>query len=586
VLASALLAGMAGALFLFAGHRDSAPVPSPTLRAMGTFHNPDHFADYLMLAFPFALAGGLSPHSFIRREWREPFAVFAALTAVVCLVGLMVSLSRGAWLAGLIGSAVFMFAGARRQAADQGERSRGRLMRYGALGGGLLFLLALAVAGTPATARIGTRLGETRHDTSMLDRFAVWRDSMTMVRDFPALGVGLGCWPEIFSRYDRAPWDPDLFWGETHNDYLQLLAEAGSIGLVLAGWILLSQGRALARARRTVSSRRLALVAAAIAAAAGAAVHELSDFSLQVPANALLLMVILGLAHRQAAHSQVHWWKAAPVGGGRVYAMGGAAAAAVLALFLIRWAARHDRLPYPDNLDAQMDAAQELDAPRAAARVTDLIRAYPAHAELHLTLAQLLLSQRLTDRARGELEIARWLQPANPQARDALAQVLFQSGDRREYLREITASVERSPRPSTHDYLEESAIPKLDAAEVDAVERGYRGALWNPDAVFGLGYFFKSLGRFSERGALYESAARRETGPARRWDYLLKAGESYIHAGNTTGAVNVLHQAAALRPESARPYRMLAMLYSAQRIYPRQHARSTMGSRRAPIPWN
>ena len=374
VLSSALLAGIAGAIFLFAGHRDASPAVAMAMRARGTFHNPDHFADYLMLAFPFALAGALSPSSFIRREWREPFAVFAAMAAVVCLVGLMISLSRSAWLAGLLGSAAFLFAASRRRPQVEDGRGGGqvRLMRYGALAGCLLFVLALAVAGTPATKRIGARLDETAHnDTSMLQRVAVWRDSLAMVRDFPLFGVGLGGWPEIFTRYDLAPWDPDLFWGETHNDYLQLLEEAGVIGLVLAGWVLVSQARELIGARRKVSSRRLALVAAAIAAAVGAAVHEFSDFSLQVPANALLLMVILGLAHRQAADSGVQWWEGTPTGKGRLYAAVGATAIAALALFLMRCAWRHDRLPYPDNLNLAMDAS--LDAGTAQAPVASAI---------------------------------------------------------------------------------------------------------------------------------------------------------------------------------------------------------------------
>src|SRR5260370_36783330 len=117
-------------------------------------------------------------------------------------------------------------------------------MLRAAVAGGLILVLAVAVVGTPATVRIGTRLGETaQHDESVLDRFAVWRDSLAMVRDFPVWGVGLGGWPELFTRYDRAPWDPDYFWRETHNDYLQILEEAGAIGFVLAAWILLSQMR-------------------------------------------------------------------------------------------------------------------------------------------------------------------------------------------------------------------------------------------------------------------------------------------------------------------------------------------------------
>jgi O-antigen ligase/Tfp pilus assembly protein PilF len=580
VLASAVMAGLAGALSLFATHRVSAgAVALATARAKGTFHNPDHFADYLMLTIPLAVVGVLSPQSFVRRQWREPFAVFAAVAAVAGLVGLLISLSRGAWLATLVALAALVLAVTRRACADQSAANAGQnharqeiarqkigrqkiMTRRAAAAASLLLLLALIVSGAPATERIGARLHETtNHDDSVTDRFAVWRDSLAIVRDFPLLGVGLGGWPEIFTRYNRSPWDAESFWRETHNDYLQLMEESGAIGFMLFLWVLLSQARALARARRIASPRQLMTVAAAGAAAAGFAAHELFDFNFQVPANALLLMVIVGLAHRQAAAGGVQWWQPARIGVRRIWGPAAGAGSAVLALLLIAYAARHDRLSYPYNLDAQMDAAQSLNTRQAAARIAMLMRAYPAHAALHLELAQYLLKQNETAAARGELETAFWLEPANPQAHDSLAQVLFEQSDSAGCRREITASVRYSPRPSTHDYLNPSAIPRLTAAELKAVEDGYQQALWNPDAVYGLAYLYNRLGRFRERGTLYAGAARLETDPATRLDYLLKGGQSYALAGDPAGAGAVLRQAAALDPTSPRPYRILAALY-------------------------
>ena len=65
-----------------------------------------------------------------------------------------------------------------------------------------------------------------------------------MIRDFPIFGVGLGAWPEIFSRYQLPPWFL-LFSDEAHNDYLQLWAESGAIGLLAGAWIALRAGRAI-----------------------------------------------------------------------------------------------------------------------------------------------------------------------------------------------------------------------------------------------------------------------------------------------------------------------------------------------------
>jgi O-antigen ligase/Tfp pilus assembly protein PilF len=564
VLVSALLAGLAGAVSLFAGHRAAADAAAMVARrAQGTFRNPDHFADYLVLAFPIAVVGVLSPRSLMGRRWAESFAVFSAMAAVVCIVGVMISLSRGAWLAGLVGSAALVFASLRREKPGAPDEGQGVMVRRAAIAGCLLFLLALIVAGAPA-GKIGERLSETaNHDESVLDRISVWRDSIGIVRDFPLLGVGLGGWPEIFSRYDSEPWDPIYFWRETHNDYLQLLEEAGIIGFLLAGWILLSQARALRRARAVVPARRLPLVAAAIAAAASFATHELLDFNFQVPANALLLVVILGLAHRQAAESGVQWWQGAPVGSQRVWRAAGAAGLIAVAIILIWFASRHDALVYPYNLDAVDDAAESMRPAQAAARFAAMVREYPAHAAAHRWLARSLLDEKQPDAAGRELRIAVWLDPADPEAHDELAEVLFQQGDRAGSLAQVTQSVARSPHPSTHAYLSEAALGTLTPPELAAVERGYRLALWNPDAVYGLGYFYDRLARFKDRGALYDSAARREADFDTRLDYLLKAGESYFAAADPSAAGPVLRQAAALCPDDPRSYRAVAAYYGA-----------------------
>jgi O-antigen ligase/Tfp pilus assembly protein PilF len=565
ILLSAVLVGLTGGCSLFAAYRSSAAAAALEMpRAHGTFHNPDHFGDYLMLTIPFAIAAVLAPEAFVRRQWREPFAVLAAVASVLGLVGLLTSLSRGAWLAALAALATLVLAISRHNGAEQPAADGRQNMRMrGAAGAGCaLLLVALLVSGGRATERIGVRLHQTgNHDESMMERFAVWRDSLGIVHDFPLLGIGLGGWPEIFARYDRSPWDPEYFWRETHNDYLQLLEETGAIGFLLFLWVTLSQARALARARRTVSGRHLIVVAAAIAAAVGFATHELVDFSFQVPANAVLLMVMLGLAHRQSVGSGVQWWQPVRSGSRRLGVFATAAGAVVVALSLIVCAGRHDRLPYPYNLDAKMDAAQSLDAARAAARITVLIRDFPAHAAFHLDLGQYLLEQNQTAAARGELETAVWLEPANPEAHDNLARVLFEQGDRAGSRREITTSVRYSPRPSTHDYLNPSAIPILTAAELKAIDDGYHLALWNPDAILGLGYFYNRLARYQERGALYSRAAEREGAATARYDYLLKAGESYSLADDTANAAAVLAQAVTLDPTGPGPYRILAALY-------------------------
>ncbi|HEY2107807.1 MAG TPA: tetratricopeptide repeat protein, partial [Candidatus Binataceae bacterium] len=261
----------------------------------------------------------------------------------------------------------------------------------------------------------------------------------------------------------------------------------------------------------------------------------------------------------------VQWWQGAPAGLQRILRSAGAFGLAALAIVLIWCASRHDRLAYPYNLDAVDDAAESMGPIQAAARFAAMVRDYPAHAKAHLWLAHSLLDEKQPDAAGRELRIAVGLDPADPDAHDTLAEVLFQHGDRAGSLEQITQSVARSPRPSTHAYMSRAALGTLTAAELAAVERGFRFALWNSDAVFGLGYFYDHLGRFKDRGTLYENAARREAEVDTRLDYLLKAGDSYFAAADPSGAGAVLHQAALLRPDDPRAYRAIAAYYGSHR---------------------
>jgi O-antigen ligase len=83
----------------------------------------------------------------------------------------------------------------------------------------------------------------------------------------------------------RVPPDlPGLNWyREAHNDYVQLLVETGLTGLLLGLWAAL---RALKAARRDPWL---------LAAVAGILLQEGLDFSLQIPAVAVLFAVLTGL---------------------------------------------------------------------------------------------------------------------------------------------------------------------------------------------------------------------------------------------------------------------------------------------------
>jgi len=126
------------------------------------------------------------------------------------------------------------------------------------------------------------------------DRDEVARYTLDMWKDYPVLGAGLGSFQVVFPRYSREATSTGLY-THAHNDYLQLAAETGVIGIALLGLMVLMSFIAALRAqylRQDPVMRGISF--AAIMGTIALMMHSAVDFSLHMPANALTFMVLLG----------------------------------------------------------------------------------------------------------------------------------------------------------------------------------------------------------------------------------------------------------------------------------------------------
>src|SRR5207245_8375177 len=87
------------------------PHPGTVAPASGPFVSPDHFGDYLALVLPLAAGGALFRSDLF--SMRRAFRVFSGVTAFLLVCALLLSLSRGAWIASVIGLAVLFALSAR-----------------------------------------------------------------------------------------------------------------------------------------------------------------------------------------------------------------------------------------------------------------------------------------------------------------------------------------------------------------------------------------------------------------------------------------------------------------------------------------
>jgi O-antigen ligase len=127
-------------------------------------------------------------------------------------------------------------------------------------------------------------------ETVYQSRGWIWRDTLAMIRGNWVTGVGLGAYYTAYPIYSER--DGTLIVRQAHNDYLQVLADCGVIGVIAAFSFIVLIFRDILRAMRHHDH-----VMAATALGCGGGlfamlVHSLFDFNLQLPSNALLFLVL------------------------------------------------------------------------------------------------------------------------------------------------------------------------------------------------------------------------------------------------------------------------------------------------------
>jgi tetratricopeptide (TPR) repeat protein len=375
----------------------------------------------------------------------------------------------------------------------------------------------------------------------------LWSDTAKMIRDFPLIGVGVGGWPEIFPHYQRPPSLNAFFFREPENDYLQLLAETGIIGLMLAGWFAWGIFVRLREGAARLSSRDWPLFAGFAGGVVASLVHELFDFSLQTPANLVIFTVLvaamLRLAMTKGTERPSHALRSVSSPSNLTFAK--AALTGLTAAVLIAVTIRQPQVGYPfDVTEPKSFAAAE------AAMVT-----HPARAATHIALAALMPTAAPPALVTQQLKAAVWFDPNDSFGRDLYARSLFLTGDKQEGLRQIALSAEHSPALDSHFYLAPAMIPWLLPDEQQAVTKGLSRAVnaGYASAAQQLARFDATLGRNRDAAAVETRAAALASDSQQKTDYLIDAGQYYAKAYDLKDARQVLVQAALIDPNDPRP---------------------------------
>lgn len=297
-----------------------APIEAPKQVSYGPFVNRNHFAGYLLMVIPMCMAlmarsykryarhlgerTGMKHHVVAMGSREGTALLYATVPVLVALGGLIASTSRGAQLAFVISMAVAALS------IRKGEVPT--------------WLLALAFTGM-TLSWFGLERLEARYMMAEADapaRTLVWKDALGRMDGRWLTGTGFNSFGAAMSHVElwalpvgASPLSQPVaelvasgsrfgeralvelngysWYAEAHNDYIQVLVETGIPGLLVALWGIAAMLRAARRDPWLVA----ALVAVLL--------HSFVDFDLQIPAVAVLFVVLAAMRPRVPRKAEV-----------------------------------------------------------------------------------------------------------------------------------------------------------------------------------------------------------------------------------------------------------------------------------------
>ncbi len=252
------------------------PLPRAATSPVGCFLNRNHFGGFVAMLSPVALA--LAAQALDRR--RGFTALFSLTLTGIMMAVVFYSLSRGAMLAMSAGLSVTALIIAFRHRAMWG-----------------ILLLCLMIAGgttlliySPTVRERLQGIHNPGEISSVQSRLAEWRESLRVWPCYPVLGAGMNALRMVYPQTRQTSVSARLIASE--NEYIQLLAEGGLVGVSLALALIWALSH---RIRHSLASPPSVISIAVTGALTVTSIHCLFDFPAHLPLYALVLGSLVGL---------------------------------------------------------------------------------------------------------------------------------------------------------------------------------------------------------------------------------------------------------------------------------------------------
>ena len=271
-------------------------------QVFGLFGNVNYFAEYLIIPLPIAVS------LFFTKQ--NKFKKILLLIGIVAMgSSLIFTFTRGSYL-GFGASLIFMsflFLISRGKSFIKENKKIFIIVLLVVIIITILFVVPtpLNKSGT-VISKIKSRISVTQltQSSSIKRRIAIWKFSTLMIKDHPLLGSGIGTYKyntlryqaEFFKQGQNRSLYPHGFATKAHNEYLQLWAELGIVGLGIFIWLIICYFNCgIKFLKKIKDDYKQGIIIGLMGAVVAVLVDGIFGFPLHLPATIILFWMALGL---------------------------------------------------------------------------------------------------------------------------------------------------------------------------------------------------------------------------------------------------------------------------------------------------
>lgn len=299
-------------------------------RGHGTFVSPNNYAGYLELTLAVGIGymiAQLDGHA--ASSWRQRLhgwltvliseKALLRLSLIIMVVGLVASRSRmgnAAFFASLLIVGVLAIILVRRTARNaRGGREKNTVHVMVAFIASLVVLDVFIIGGVVGVEKVVQRIEYTNiavlknrednnpagrqyhpREESLEERGEVAQFALPLIKDFPWMGTGGGTFHLAFMPYQ--PIGLQGYYDHPHNDFVEFVSETGVLGgLILLTILLHSAKRSVSQLMRSHDQFTRGMAFASLMGMVSLLMHGVVDFNFQIPATAILFMVLVSMPY-------------------------------------------------------------------------------------------------------------------------------------------------------------------------------------------------------------------------------------------------------------------------------------------------